>query len=109
MFKPEFKEILTRFSEEWKQTTKENYKQTGRIKSGNLLRSIDTKEYDRPKDGISLEMLYYGKFLDEGTKHIRPTPFILPSFNQVMEQYNETIGEDYAQQVEEYFAEKYVK
>jgi hypothetical protein len=77
--------VLQSISYQMKQQIREN----GSVRSGTLLNSVTPISSPIPQ-GVKagIEMIYYGKFVNDGTVKMRPKPFIENSIKAVME----TIG-----------------
>lgn len=89
-----FKKVLKKFGKRTKKDIVDKIESEGLVKTGKLKRSIDFKIDD---DNITFEMVDYGKFLDEGTKHIDAYNF----FEDIIQQNSEEIEDDIRDAIQE--------
>lgn len=91
------RKIAVKFSKETKDRIKRKIADVEAIRTGDLLRSID---YELKMNGEDFEvdffMIDYGKFVDEGTKYIRPREF----FVKVIEQETRSFEKDLEDEIE---------
>lgn len=79
-----------------------NMKELAPKRSGALRDSIQS--IDRPEPIIS--MLYYGQFVDEGTRYIKGssiTPFIGDAFDETYKEVGDEFSEEVFKQIEKQF------
>lgn len=78
------------------------------VRSGDLKDSIQS--VDRPEPIIS--MLYYGQFVDQGTRYIRGssiTPFIGDGFDKAYKEVGDEFSDEVYKQIEKQFDKAFKK
>jgi len=91
------KKIIETFAKDTKRRIERKIVSVGAVRTGNLLDSID---YDIKESGdefdIEFSMIDYGKFVDEGTRYIRPRNF----FKDVIEDETKKFERDLEKELE---------
>lgn len=101
------KKVIKKVMEDWAENTVDDIVnkivKEGAVDTGQLRDSID---YDirenNDKITISFEMVEYGKFVDEGTKYIRPREF----FNKVIEKNANDLEDELEDDIVKYIEKK---
>lgn len=83
--------------------TKKSFGKFGypRVRTGNLRRSIYNKAYERASDVIGMigTNVVYGKFLEEGTRRMKPYPFLRPTITRNETKLEKFINDRIAQEL----------
>jgi len=79
------RDTLTRIGVDLQNETKSTLKANGSYRTGALYNSIEvTVEPYQEEYILKTGMLFYGEFLEFGTRKMRPKPFIAPSIERVL-------------------------
>lgn len=82
---------LQQFANEWVK----NMKQKAPYRTGRLRDSIEA--IDRPEPVI--DMVYYGQFVDQGTKYQKAQHFVDKSFKETTKEFEEDFSEEVFDQI----------
>lgn len=82
-------DILKKFGDEVVEAVKKDIQSKKLIKTGDLYKSIS---YHIDGESIEFDMIYYGKYLDEGTKYIYPRNFFKPIIKEKLKKYKGQIA-----------------
>jgi hypothetical protein len=84
------KQVMLEISEELSTASKQKLQSNGSVRTGKLLKSIKPQaKVTELKAGI--EMVEYGKFVENGTKYQQSKPFIEPSLDMLNERFKDQI------------------
>lgn len=81
--------ILKKFGDETVALVQKDIKSKRLIKTGDLLRSIS---YTISGQSIDFDMIYYGEYLDKGTKYIYPRNFFNEIIKKQLKKYKGAIA-----------------
>lgn len=104
MAKSETLSAIQLFAKKWVK----NMKDLVPKRSGKLEESIVS--IDKPEPGIS--MLYYGQYVDQGTRYIRGssiTPFIQNAFDETFKESADEFSDEVYKQIEKQFDRAFTK
>jgi len=83
---------INKFASKWVKNMQEKVP----VRTGTLKKSIES--IDRPKPVI--DMMYYGQYVDSGTKYMKAQPFIDPAFDETFKDMEEVLPEEVFKQIE---------
>jgi len=83
---------IQKFADKWVKNMQEKVP----VRTGTLKRSL--KSIDRPQPLI--EMVYYGQYVDGGTKYMSAQPFIDPTFDETFKEMADVLPEEIFKQIE---------
>ena len=81
--------VLKKFGDEVVEAVKRDIQSKKLIKTGDLYKSIS---YTISGQSIDFEMIYYGKYLDQGTKYIYPRNFFKPIIKKILKKFKASIA-----------------
>ncbi len=72
-----------------------------RVRTGNLRKSIYSKAYERASEVIGMigTQVIYGRFLEEGTRKMKPYPFLRPTVTKNESKLSEFITDHIAKEL----------
>jgi len=98
-----FNAMRTKIGPFLERTVKKSFGTTGKpgVRTGNLRRSIYNKAYERASNviGVVGTEVIYGRFLEEGTRHMDARPFLRPAIEENLEQIDRTLQDAIAREL----------